>query len=68
MTNQTTRTQITLICNTLGFGVNFRGGPDAHLATVTAREGNGIVTIVTIVTIVSGRLAKVLDYVEAVAA
>lgn len=62
MTNQTTRTQITLLCNTLGFGVNFRGGSDAHLATVTAREGNGFVTII------SGRLAKVLDYIEAVAA
>lgn len=62
MTNQTTRTQITLLCNTLGFGVNFRGGSDAHLATVTAREGNGFVTIV------SGRLSKVLDYIECVAA
>jgi hypothetical protein len=62
MTNQTIRTQITLLCNSLGYGVNFRGGSDAHLATVTAREGNGFVTIV------SGRLAKVLDYIECVAA
>lgn len=62
MTNQTIRTQITLLCNTIGFGVNFRGGSDAHLATVTAREGNGWVVIV------SGKLAKVLDYMEAVAA
>jgi hypothetical protein len=62
MTNQAIRTQIVLLANTLGWGVNFRGGSDAHLATVTAREGNGFVTIV------SGRLAKVLDYMECVAA
>ena len=62
MTNQAARTKIVLLANSFGWGVNFRGGSDAHLATVTAREGNGFVTIV------SGRLAKVLDYMECVAA
>lgn len=62
MTNQTIRTKIATLCNTLGYGVSFRGGLDAHLATVTAREGNRSVTIV------SGRISKVLNYIECVAA
>jgi hypothetical protein len=62
MTNQTTRTQIATLCKTLGYGVSFRGGDDAHLVTVTAIENKRSVTIV------SGKLAKVLDYIECVAA
>ena len=62
MTNQATRTKIVLICNTFGWGVSFRGGSDAHLATVTAPEGDHRVKIV------SGRLDRVLNYLECVAA
>jgi hypothetical protein len=63
MTRIEARIQIITLCKTLGFGVNFRGPSDPHLATVVAREADD-----RVVTIVSGRLAKVLDYLELVAA
>lgn len=61
MTRQTIRTEIAVLCNTLGYGVGFRGPADAHLATVNADGGRGEV-------IVKGKIEYVRSFLELVAA
>lgn len=58
MTNQTIRTNIVLIANEKGMGVNFRGPSDAHLCTITVAGPHGKVLF-------KGRIAKGLAWIEA---
>jgi len=60
MTRQTIRTEIAHLSNTLGYGVGFRGGSDAHLAAVHADGGRGEL-------IVKGKIEYVRNFLELVA-
>lgn len=58
MTNQTIRTNIVLLANKLGYGVNFRGPSDAHLCTISFAGPYGKVVF-------KGHIKKALGFLSA---